>query len=490
MAIATTDRLVQALLRSPLLNAAKREELRRLEPRFPDSRELALEIIRREWLTRYQLAEIARGKGDDLIVGPYVVLDRLGEGAMGQVFRARHQTMRRVVALKVLRKECVSNPRAVGRFLREIRASAQLSHPNIVHSFDADQADGRYFIAMEYIDGVDLARLVKQSGPLPVGQACEFIRQAALGLQHAHEQGLVHRDIKPANLIVGTAVASAEPADGRPGARQVKLLDLGLARFTDPDMGQSLLNLTQQGTVMGTPEYMAPEQARDSRLCDIRSDLYSLGCTFYFALTGRAPFHEGSVADKLMQHQSHDPEPVGAARRAALRSEGGTEAEAEVPDLVAEVVRTLLAKKPDDRFQTPAELAGVLGDILATLPGERALDETQSVADVTIAEQPAPKPPDEASPPPAPRTDEPAGTELVIRLNLPLKEWARSRTFWLWLGGAALAFALFGLLVLVALIFAIRAARPAAAGDAPVSHVLTAGLSAPRPVLYTAATAT
>ena len=202
MAAATISTFVEGLFQSQLLDAEQQDEVLRLQETVQNVRELAQDLLRREWLTAYQINQIFLGRGQDLILGPYLLLLRIGEGGMGQVFKARQKMLNRVVALKVIRKECLSNPKVILRFQREIRAAGQLSHPHIVRAFDADQVNGTYYIAMEFIEGVDLAKLVKDQGPLPVDQACEYIRQAVLGLQHAFERGLVHRDIKPANLLV------------------------------------------------------------------------------------------------------------------------------------------------------------------------------------------------------------------------------------------------------------------------------------------------
>src|SRR6266853_4597306 len=206
MPAVTLDRFVEALSQSTVLPAESREQLPDLLQRFENPRELAQELLRRGWLTAFQINLIAKGRGRELTLGPYVILERIGEGGMGQVFKARQTSLHRLVALKVIRPECLANQRVIRRFLREIHAASQLAHPNVVRAYDADQIDGAYYIAMEYVEGIDLARLVKQSGPLPVWQACDLIRQAALGLQHAFEQGLVHRDIKPANLLLQSAV--------------------------------------------------------------------------------------------------------------------------------------------------------------------------------------------------------------------------------------------------------------------------------------------
>jgi eukaryotic-like serine/threonine-protein kinase len=373
MAVVCVDALVEALLQNHLLDSEQQGVVSALQTRFGDSRLLAQELIRRGWLTPYQVNQLFLGRGSELVLGQYVLLERLGEGGMGQVFKARQGSLHRIVALKIIRKEFLKNPRAIPRFLREIQAAAQLSHPNIVRALDAGELAGTYYFAMEYVNGIDLDRLVKQSGPLRVDQAVDFIAQAALGLQHAHEHGMVHRDIKPANLFVSRSPAAEKPPQGsglmaRPGSGNapwgiIKLLDLGLARWHDLD-GPN--NLTQIGALMGTPDYIAPEQARNSRTCDVRADLYSLGCTFYFLLTGHVPFPKGSLTEKLYQHQFNEPVPVAEARCQKLMEDlpSGGESRAQkllaVPSEVAQAIRKLMAKKPEDRFQSGAELATAL----------------------------------------------------------------------------------------------------------------------------------
>jgi serine/threonine protein kinase/WD40 repeat protein len=386
---------VDHVLENQLLDAVQREEFVRLQATISDPRELARELLRREWLTAYQVNQLLQGKTENLAVGPFLLLERIGEGGMGQVFKAKQKMLNRVVALKVIRKECLSNPRVILRFQREIRTSGAVSHPHIVRAFDADQVNGTYYIAMEYIEGVDLARLVRDNGPLRVDQACEYIRQAALGLQHASERGLVHRDIKPANLLVARAIASDrrrssgthrrplhldDPKKNAPPSPDpvkdypwgvVKILDLGLARCTDANGNRASTHLTAIGAIMGTPEYIAPEQARDSHASDVRSDLYSLGCTFYFLLTGHPPFPEGNLTEKLLQHQTDEPKPVHLARRDRLLARQGANEPASVdkallhvPVRVQDVIRKLMAKQPENRFQTPIELANELQTIL------------------------------------------------------------------------------------------------------------------------------
>jgi formylglycine-generating enzyme required for sulfatase activity/tRNA A-37 threonylcarbamoyl transferase component Bud32 len=326
-----------------LLEADQLDEMKRsLSGRFAESRALAGELIRRGWLTPYQVNQIFQGRGDELVLGSYVLLERLGEGGMGQVFKARHHKLGRIVALKIIRKERLATPSAADRFHKEIRAAARLSHPNIVHAYDAEEVDGALCLVTEYVEGIDLARLVKQQGPLPVEKACDYVQQAALGLQHVHIIGLVHRDLKPHNLLVTPK-------------GDVKILDLGLARLSVPDSNDSGSGLTSEGVVVGTADYIAPEQAVNSHAADIRSDLYSLGCTFYFLLTGQVPFPGDDTLTKLMRHQSEVPPDVEQVRP-------------DVPPDVAAVLRKLLAKSPEDRYQTPDEAAHAL----AALRGDPA----------------------------------------------------------------------------------------------------------------------
>jgi serine/threonine protein kinase/WD40 repeat protein len=327
--------LLERLRSSEILAADKLDDLARLpEAQEADPRALAKVLLKRGWLTRFQINQVASGRGKELLVGSYLLLDRLGEGGMGQVFKAQHRHMGRTVALKLMRPEKLGSPQAVARFYQEVQAAARLTHPNIVIAFDAGQVGNTHYFSMEYIDGVDLLRLVRQRGALPLSQACDFIQQAALGLQHAHEQGLVHRDIKPSNLLVT-----------RDSSATVKILDMGLARVGSAI--ENSRNLTQVGQVLGTPDYLAPEQALDARSVDIRADIYSLGCTLFFLLTGRTPFQAEALAELLLKHQL-EPPPL-------LRSELA-DAPAQLEKLLAE----MMAKSPDDRPGTPAKVATAL----------------------------------------------------------------------------------------------------------------------------------
>jgi len=346
MPVQNSTLLIDRLRESGLLDRKRLEELDKLpEARDPDPRALARQVVARGWLTRFQISAVNAGRNKELELGPYRLLDRIGEGGMGQVYKARHERMGRIVALKVIRKDKLGNAETIRRFFQEVQAAAQLSHPNIVIAYDAGNIGPVHYLSMEYVDGTDLAKLVKDNGPLSVGQACDFIRQAALGLQHAFDRGLIHRDIKPHNLLVTrnkeAGAGSKGDSNGQPA---VKILDMGLARWHDQGKERGL---THSGAVMGTPDYLAPEQALDARTADIRADLYSLGCTFYFLLTGQPPFKGEALTELLLKHQMEQATPLEQCRR-------------DVPAGVSAIVRKLMAKRPDDRFQTPTEVASAL----------------------------------------------------------------------------------------------------------------------------------
>jgi serine/threonine protein kinase len=334
----TVADLVTALQQAGILQAQQLAEVtERLQPQYNSPHDLGAELRRRSWCTSYQLEQLLLGKGDELLVGPYILLKPLGEGGMGKVFKARHKLMDRLVAIKFIRKELLELPTTVQRFYREVQAAAKLSHPNIVIAYDAAQSGDKHYLVTEYIEGIDLHSLLEQRGPLKPSAACLAIRQVALGLQHAHEQGMVHRDIKPNNILL--------PFKGG----QVKILDFGLARLhqmTMPD-GEVAGTITQQGTLMGTPDYLAPEQAIDFHQADIRSDIYSLGCTMYHLLAGHAPFHDVPTMQKLAKHQFSQPRPLDEIVNG-------------MPSGLWDVIKKMMAKRPEDRYQTPQAVAEAL----------------------------------------------------------------------------------------------------------------------------------
>jgi serine/threonine protein kinase len=336
MALASAEAFVDLLRRSGLVEPERLdsllEDLRASRKWSDEPAGLAKTLVERGVLTSFQADQLLAGRWKGFFIGKYKILQRLGSGGMGTVFLAEHRLMKRLVAIKVLPRSRSADSSALERFYREAKAIAALDHPNVVRAYDLDQEGDLHFLVMEYVDGVSLQDLVKAYGPFDVPRAVHYLYQAAKGLQHAFSVGLIHRDIKPANLLVNRAGL-------------VKLLDLGLARFFLDE--QDILTRKYDEKVLGTADYLAPEQAIDSHVVDIRADIYSLGATFYFALAGRPPFPEGTVAQKLIWHQTKMPEPISQLRP-------------DVPREVAELLQRMLAKKPQDRPQTPEEVAQAL----------------------------------------------------------------------------------------------------------------------------------
>jgi tRNA A-37 threonylcarbamoyl transferase component Bud32 len=341
---ATGAELLTLVQRSGLLLPKQLDPYLAAQPTLAGSAtDLAVQMVKAGVLTPFQVNFLLTGRFRGLRLGPYRLLERIGEGGMGEVYLAEHMTMRRRVAIKVLPPNQAADAANVERFLREARAVAQLNHPNIVRAFDIGHDAGVHFLALEYIQGRGLNELVKD-GALPIDRAANYIAQAALGLQHAFENGLVHRDIKPANLLVDKRGI-------------VRVLDLGLARFFD-DRQDNLTRNFDKDMILGTVDYIAPEQAHDSSEVDIRADIYSLGVTFYELLTGQIPFR-GSATQKIVAHQRFDPKPV-------------LELRPEVPPGLAAVVARMMAKDPDERFATPVEVALALQPWAGLMPANPA----------------------------------------------------------------------------------------------------------------------
>ncbi len=338
------------LRQSGLLSAAQLNAALLKLPDSPRGRVIARALVNEGLITKFQAEQLLAGRINGFFLDQYRILEQLGQGGMARVYKAEHKTMARAVALKILAPSLLRTERAQDLFGREIRAVAQLIHPHIVTAFDSNKVNGRYYLILEFINGPNLDQFVRDKGPLPHGLACEFIRQAALGLQFAHEKGMVHRDIKPANLLLQL------DDHGRP--QTVKVSDFGLARLGEkekPEHEQVGTILTKDNTIMGTPDFLSPEQSRDLHHTDIRSDLYSLGGTFYFLLTRRVPFPGGTVLEKLVRHSTDEPTPIASLRP-------------DVPAEVMAIVSKLMAKDPAHRFQTPAEAVEALTPLAKVSP--------------------------------------------------------------------------------------------------------------------------
>ncbi len=298
-----------------------------------DPRDASDAMVRDGLLTAFQAEQFLLGKWRGFTIGKYKLLERVGVGGMGQVFLCEHMFMKRRVAIKVLPPAKAEQPAALGRFYREARAAGSLEHPNIVRTHDIDQDGNLHFIVMEYVDGANLLDIVKKFGPLDIGRAVHYIRKVALGLDFAFRGGIIHRDIKPGNILVD-----------RVGA--IKLLDLGLARFYKDTTDMLTLKYDDK-IVLGTADYVAPEQVANSHAVDVRADIYALGASFYFVLAGHPPFPNGTVSQKLLWHRTKDPTPIRQIRP-------------EVPEGLAAILAKMMHKDANRRFATPAELVEAL----------------------------------------------------------------------------------------------------------------------------------
>jgi len=340
MRVATIEEFFDALRASQLLTVQECRELEGEDNRnaVESPEGLAQRLVARGLVTSWQANELLAGRST-FFFGKYKLLKELGRGGMGAVYQAEHAALKRTVALKVMAPQFLRDTVAVSRFQREIQAAAALDDPHIVAAYDAESVGDMHFLVMEFVPGRTLEDLVKGGKSLSISRACEYIRQAALGLAHAHERGMAHRDIKPANLLLTSVPDRGE---------LVKILDMGLARFASESRDDD--GLTRTGQIMGTPDYIAPEQAQNTRNADIRSDIFSLGCTLFRLLTGRVPFEGENVMAKLMARALHD-----APRVQSLRPEISNELDA--------VVARMLARDPDLRYQHPGEVARALAPI-------------------------------------------------------------------------------------------------------------------------------
>ncbi|MEW4568017.1 serine/threonine-protein kinase [Tautonia sp. JC769] len=329
---------LEALQRAAVVSDARLADIRSkvLAGDYPmDSGELAQRLVSEAMLTEYQAKRLLANRPGALTIGRYVILEKLGAGSMGRVYKAKHRMMDRISALKIIAPEISNNERVVARFQREMRLVGKLDHPNVVRAFDADKDRGILYIAMEYVAGDSLGQRLRSQGRIPAAELVGYIAQAALGLQHAHDQGIVHRDIKPSNLLLSP--------EGT-----IKVLDLGLATLMEADDQSAFA--TADGVAVGTVDYMSPEQAMGKELSPV-SDLFSLGCTMYHLLTGRLPYPGSSPLDRMFARINQDPVPVKELRP-------------DLPDRVVDVLARLMAKQASDRYPNAAAAADALQSLV------------------------------------------------------------------------------------------------------------------------------
>ncbi len=333
MAKLKVEQFVDLVKRSGLVDDERlNQALSGVDQSVKDSGIVASSLTKAGLLTEWQSEKLLQGRHKGFWLGKYKLLSHIGTGGMGSVYLAEHQVMRHRVAIKLLPNHLAAQTSYLERFHQEARAAAALVHPNIIRAFDVDQHEAFHYLVMEFVDGADLQAVVSRSGPLPFETAARYTRQAARGLAYAHRMGLIHRDIKPANLLVDK--------EG-----QVKILDMGLARFSDESQGS--LTMAYDQKMIGTVDYLAPEQALDSHKVDARADIYSLGCTLYFMLVGDSPFPQGTIPQRLMQHQSADPTDIRKFRP-------------DVPQALVDVCKKMMAKSLTDRYQSGDEVADAL----------------------------------------------------------------------------------------------------------------------------------
>jgi serine/threonine protein kinase len=330
----TVDELLGLVRKSGLVSEQRIQEyvgkLEKVGELPTEPREMTDRLIKDGLITNFQAEQYLLGKWRGFTLGKYKLLERVGVGGMGQVFLCEHMFMKRHVAVKVLPPAKADQPAALGRFYREARAAGSISHPNIVRTYDIDQDGNLHFIVMEYVDGPNLLDVVKKFGPLEMGRAVSYIRQVAIGLEYAFRNGIIHRDIKPGNILID-----------RRGKAQI--LDMGLARFFN-DQTDNLTVKYDDKIVLGTADYVAPEQVACSHSVDTRADVYALGASLYFLLAGHPPFPQGTISQKLLWHRTKEPTPIRQIR-------------SDVPEGLAAIVARMMAKNPKARYQTCGEVA-------------------------------------------------------------------------------------------------------------------------------------
>jgi len=395
----TVSNFCLLLQRSQLLTEAEVQHLRETWERERHGRETEVDsfrqfLVQKKRLTEYQAALIQRGRAEGFQIGGYIIQERLGKGATAGVYRALHPSGQQV-ALKVLPPSKARDAHALQRFQREGRLLTRLNHPNIVRAFQVGQEGEIHFIIMEHLDGETLEEVLNRRKKIPPAEAARLIHQALLGLQHLHEHQMVHRDLKPSNLMLIPAWKPGTPDTTLHST--LKILDIGIGRqtFSEEDPTTRDMHLTTEGALLGTPDYLAPEQARDSRAADIRSDIYSLGCVFYQLLTGRTPYIDANVMTLMVKHSMENPPPINQLAP-------GT------PLVMQTIIETMMAKKPENRYPTPqaaaAELARFLPENAAEAKATTVLPAYQDWLDSESGAATAKPPHSEPQKRPGPRS--------------------------------------------------------------------------------------
>jgi len=434
MAITTAESFLSLLEKSKLLGAQQLAQAHEAAQQADGAKALAKSLVRAKLLTRWQAGQLLAGRSTFLL-GKYKLIDLLGSGGIGRVFLAEHTTMSRPVVLKIISKQLGRDPASLEQFLTEARAIAALDHPNIVHAYNVDNEGDRYYMVMEFVEGRDLEGIVEAEGPLGFDRAAGYIQQAADGLAHAHAHNMIHCDIKPANLLVNKQDV-------------VKILDMGMARLIGRGKGGAA---EKDERLLGTVDYLAPEQATESPDLDHRADIYSLGCTFYFLLTGRPPFPEGTLHERMLKHQTDQPRKIAELRP-------------DVPEELVGICAKMMAKSPDERFQSAEEVSQTLSE---WCPAEAVLEPAEPPAEAELPAAVAAIQVDGVTGPELARRR--GAPSLVSRLTSQIAAafQQRPRTFLL----AGLGGGLAALAVLVGLIafFVVSGGRPDGGGGAQVA---------------------
>lgn len=373
-------------------------------------------LVTRNYVTEYQATLLSRGQIDDFFLGDYKILERIGRGRMAGVYKAIHPSGQ-VVAIKVLPPSRAKSGQMLARFKREARLSIKLKHPHVVRSFQVGESKGVHYLVMEYLEGEPLDEVLARRKRLPASEAVRLVHQALLGLQHIHEQGMVHRDLKPANLML--TPAPKRGASETTGPCQVKILDIGLAReFFDESTPNGAVKdeLTGEGVLLGTPDYLAPEQARDPRAIDIRADIYSLGCTLYHLLSGQPPFKDKNILNQMIRHATETPKPLA-------------ELVPGLPEGLAQIVDWMIAKVPEQRYPTPMRAAQALhAFMMVTSEEEKPAEETPQMReyltwlDTNDKGEKSGEHPAVSTPPANPATPAPRASETMKPPSKPSSE--------------------------------------------------------------------